>query len=768
MVYFYIEKVGFGKEQEYYIRMRKKNEFKPKLNMVALMLVLMAVMLSMVMVSALWLKKAGSTLENMEKIWSNLHLCEVESRRLREASDYLTNEIRSFVLSSDTEALEAYWNEVDTVKRRDKAVSTLKRMKLTEEEQELVEGAKQESDNLMNEELHAMRLIAENLPAALELPEEVREAQLSHKELELSEEQRIKAALDIVFGKAYTESKNVINEKLNNFSALLVERKQREVQNVHGETRWVLKAEHFLNLSFCLLFIIYIFLYYRKVIVPLGRYNEGIEQISRGKAGALPITGPSEMRRFGENFNKVFGEWREQKRKLEELSRIDFLTKLPNRAALEDRMNTICNNLPSSFALLKIDVDALRRFNDEYGHLTGDNILILVSKAIIKAVGQKGMTIRLSGEEFLAVFENVSRAEVEVFCDAILNAVHQVDCRKAGIPNNSAYVTASIGVTLWERRTGAEFSLNTLLYQAELAMMFSKKNGKNRSTMYQKEDSSFRRLDEEMRESRALMEEMYRALEQHEFIPYYQPQYDFKTGDMIGAEALVRWQHPRKGLLAPGIFIPEFEKNGLVKDLDLEMLRLVCMSLRSWIDQGLNPPSICCNFSRRHFDGDGEVAGQIAGLAEEYGVPASLLTVEITESALDEAAGNLKEELTRIRKLGIQVALDDFGVGYSSLGVLTEFPINFLKIDKSFLDRDLQDRKNLELLKGVLNIARALNLKTICEGVETQEQAELLTDLGCMYAQGYYYSRPVKAADFEVMIAGRIKDGMKKMPGQEL
>ncbi|MDO4272737.1 MAG: EAL domain-containing protein [Eubacteriales bacterium] len=734
--------------------MRKENKNKPKLNLLALMLVLMAVMLGMVIVSATGLKRAGNTLQNMEKIWSDLHLCEVESRSLREASDYLTNEVRRFVLSSDTKDLDAYWNEINVLKRREQAVSSLREMNLTEEEQQLVQDAKQESDNLMQSELHAMRLVAENLSPSENLPEEIGEASLSGAELALTDRERIKAALDIVFGEAYTESKEVINGKLNEFSSLLVERKQGEVQAVHEETRKILRAEHFLNVSFCVLFIVYIILYYRKVIVPLRKYNEGIERIAAGGADALPVTGPAEMRRFGENFNKVFREWQEQNRKLEELSRIDFLTKLPNRAALEERMDAICMKEPSSFALLKIDVDALRRFNDEYGHLTGDKILILVSRAVTEAVGHRGMTVRLSGEEFLAVLENITDSEVQGVCDAILDSVHHVDCSEAGIPNNSAYVTASIGGTLWRRGTGTELSLNTLLYQAELALMFSKKNGKNRSTMYQRTDSSFTRLDEEMKESRALMEDMYRALEQHEFIPYYQPQYDFKTGEMIGAEALVRWQHPGKGMIPPGVFIPEFEKNGLVKELDMEMLRQVCESLRSWREQGLNPPSICCNFSRRHFDGDEEVAGRISGMAKEYGVPVSLLTVEITESALDEDAGNLKEELTRISELGTQIALDDFGVGYSSLGILTEFPINFLKIDKSFLDRDLQDRKNLELLKGVLNIAKALNLKTICEGVETKEQAELLKSLGCMYAQGYYYSRPVPAADFQAMMAG--------------
>lgn len=729
---------------------------KPWFSIRRQMVVFMAILLLMAVISAVELRKAGGILDDMEQIWDNLHICEMESSNLRNASDVLTNSVRNFILSSDLEDMEEYWNEVEITRTREKALETLEGMNLTPAEEALVQGAKQESDNLMQTEIHAMRLITQNLDLPQEkVPPRVWEEELSHDELALTDARRTKAALNAVFGEAYTTSKNIINGKLSEFQTILVNRKKAEVEAVHDNTRTILKKEHYLNLSFCLLFAAYLLLYYVKVSRPFRRYNEGIQRIAKGELQALPLCGPNEMQMFGKNFNRIYSEWQEQNRRLEELSKIDFLTKLPNMSALEEQMNFIYRNQPDSFALLKIDVDSLRRFNEEYGHLTGDNILILVSRALQSVIHGQGMAVRLGGEEFLAVFENMTMDQIERFSSMILEAVRGIDCRHAGIIKERVNLTASIGCTFWEKRKSAPLSLEVLVDQADLALMFSKKNGKNRSTMYQEDDSSFRRLAEERHLGWDVMEDMYDALERHEFIPYYQPQYDFNTGQMTGAEALVRWQHPSKGILSPGEFIPAFENNGLVKELDLEMFRHVCAALRKWKDMGIETPKISCNFSRLHFDGSGDLPRKIKEIAGTYRIPACELTVEITESALSDNSGYLKEELKEIREQGFEIALDDFGVGYSSLGVLTEFPIHYLKIDKSFLDRDLQDHKNFELLKGVLNIAKALRLKTICEGVETRQQAEMLKEMGCMYAQGYYYSRPVPSDRFRELMKER-------------
>lgn len=733
--------------------MNNESDKKPWFSIRRQMLVFMVILLFMAVISAVELKKAREVLDDVDKIWDDYQICETESTNLRNASDLLTNAVRDFVLSSRLTDMEKYWEEIDVHRMREKAVSRLTEMDLTEKEAALVQEAKNESDNLMKVEIHAMRLIAQNLGLSVnELPIEVSKETLSTEELALSNAQRIKKALDTVFGDDYTDSKDIINNKLREFQALLVNRKKAEVNAVQTNTRVTLHKEHYLNLTFSFLFAAYLLLYYWKVALPFRRYNDGIQRIARGEIRKLPLCGPYEMQRFGENFNRIYEEWQEQNRRLGELSKMDFLTKLPNSLALEEQMGFIYENQPDTFALLKIDVDSLRRFNEEYGHLTGDNILILVAKALQSVINEQGMAVRLGGEEFLAVFENKTAAQVEELSARILDAVRGVDCRHAGVITDHVSLTASIGGTFWKKGRAARLSLDELVAQADLALTVSKQNGKNRSTMYQEGDSSFRRVAKERHSGWDVLEDMYDALEDHEFIPYYQPQYDFRTGRMTGAEALVRWAHPVRGILSPAVFIPAFEKNGLVKELDLEMFRQVCASLRKWKDMGIKTPAVSCNFSRLHFDGSGELPRKIKAIAREFDIPPSELTVEITESALSENSANLKEELEEIRRLGFEIALDDFGVGYSSLGVLTEFPINYLKIDKSFLDRDLKDRKNFELLKGVFHIAEALSLKTICEGVESEQQADLLREMGGMYAQGYYYSRPVDSDKFRDML----------------
>ncbi len=261
--------------------------------------------------------------------------------------------------------------------------------------------------------------------------------------------------------------------------------------------------------------------------------------------------------------------------------------------------------------------------------------------------------------------------------------------------------------------------------------------------------------DEQMR-NKALFEQglegrLASAMEQGEFEAYYQPKVDMDTGRIVGCEALVRWNHPEQGLLMPGSFIPFFEKKGLIVRVDLHMFEQVCRTVRRWLDEGRPAVTVSCNFSQMHFGHDG-FAGQVSEIADRFQVPHHLLEVEITESAIADAPESVSSALTELKMRGFQIAIDDFGSGYSSLGQLQRLRADVLKLDRSFVCAGLQGPREQIVIENLVNMASELGMEVVCEGVETQVQVKVLQDIGCHIAQGYYYYRPMQTAAFEQLL----------------
>ena len=312
--------------------------------------------------------------------------------------------------------------------------------------------------------------------------------------------------------------------------------------------------------------------------------------------------------------------------------------------------------------------------------------------------------------------------------------------QRAGFP---APVLTASGVYLVDKAEKQDVQL--MLDLANYARRSAKNTSKSAIVLY----------DRQMRQNTLLRKELTdrlpAALRAHEFVPYFQPKVNMITGQIVGSEALVRWNHPDRGLLAPGAFVPVFEENGSIVEIDWYIYEAVCYTLRSWMDRGLPVYPVSCNFSSIHFD-HSDFTDRITALADLYAIPHRLLELEITESIIVTHPKRVASQIASLREKGFMTAIDDFGSGYSSLGQLEQMAARVLKLDRSFVQRGMLDAREQTVIANIVNLAHDLGMRILCEGVETRQQANILIRLDCIYAQGFYYSKPVPLEEFEEML----------------
>lgn len=311
------------------------------------------------------------------------------------------------------------------------------------------------------------------------------------------------------------------------------------------------------------------------------------------------------------------------------------------------------------------------------------------------------------------------------------------------LENREFFVTASIGIAL-SPQDGSE--LSQLMKNADTAMYHAKERGKNNFQFYQAEmnASALERLE--------LESDLRHAMEQNEFILYYQPQFSGDGKRLTGAEALLRWRHPTRGLVPPGDFIPVIEELGLVVDVGDWVLREASRQLKAWHKAKVRVPKVSVNISARQFS-DGQLGTRIANILEESGLPPACLELELTESILMREVNEALQILASLKNLGLSIAVDDFGTGYSSLNYLKQFPIDVLKIDRTFVDGLPEGEQDAQIARAIIAMAHSLNLAVIAEGVETHEQLEFLREHGCDEVQGYLFGRPMPAHQFEAQFS---------------
>ncbi len=428
--------------------------------------------------------------------------------------------------------------------------------------------------------------------------------------------------------------------------------------------------------------------------------------------------------------------------RLRYLAQHDVLTELPNRALFVDRLTQTLARArwhERPVAVLFLDLDRFKIINDTLGHDVGDQALRILGQRLAGCIRDGDTVARLGGDEFSFILEDIgSLDDIPAVAAKILEALS----KPCVIGGREFFVSASIGISVFPDDGG---DAQTLLKHADIAMYRAKQQGRNNYQFYTYDmnATAFERL--------AMETSLRHALEREEFVLYYQPQPDLRTGKLIAAEALIRWQHPDLGLVSPARFVPLLEETGLIVPVGEWVLRTACRQARQWHDRGFGFLRVAVNISA-HQLADARLAETVCSALTDSGLAPALLELEITESALMEHAQCTIDTLDRLRGMGITFAIDDFGTGYSSLSYLRRFPIDTIKIDQSFVRDITTDADDATIVATILAMARSLNRYAVAEGVETQAQLGFLRDHGCDGIQGYLFSPPLPAGEFDELL----------------
>ncbi|MGB0385384.1 MAG: bifunctional diguanylate cyclase/phosphodiesterase [Ardenticatenaceae bacterium] len=433
----------------------------------------------------------------------------------------------------------------------------------------------------------------------------------------------------------------------------------------------------------------------------------------------------------------------------------DPLTALPNRAlfmqeleeAIGDTRDSQHQSINGSrsearFAVLYLDFDRFKLINDSYGHLVGDQLLIKIARRLEECLKQGDIVARLGGDEFTILLKEINDINDPI---TLAERIQQMLMLPFKLNGQEIFISTSIGIVLTEAEQYEQPEY--ILRDADIAMYQAKAQGKARHELF----------DQNMHlAAMALLQlenDLRRAIERKEFLLHYQPLVSMENGQPIGFEALVRWQHPTRGMVSPGEFIPAAEETGLIVPLGEWVLRTACQQMSQWLAQFSDNPQLTMsvNLSSKQLT-KLDLAPKVATVLQETGLKARNLKLEITESVMMEQTESANATLAELRALGIELQLDDFGTGYSSLGYLQKLPVGTIKIDRSFIRHIEASREHVEIVRTIVMLARNLSMKVVAEGIETQEQQKLLTTLGCDYGQGYLFAAPLSSIAAERLL----------------
>ena len=484
------------------------------------------------------------------------------------------------------------------------------------------------------------------------------------------------------------------------------------------------------------------------VTVPVLNLVQTMKRVSREKNYSLrsKTAGKDEIGSLIDSFNEMLSEiesreetLRERQEHLQRLAHFDNLTHLPNRILYCDRLHQSilqAERAKKRIAVMFVDLDHFKDINDSAGHRIGDLLLVEVAGRLQKIIRASDTVARMGGDEFTLLLPNVrDRENTVIVADKILKALSE----PYRVDGNEFYITASVGITLYpdDGKT-----VDELLKNADTAMYKAKSDGKNMFQFYSQD------MLATVTTRMILLSSLHQALKRDEFVIHYQPKMDTVRNRMIGLEALIRWNHPELGMIVPDRFIPLAEETGLIIPIGEWVIRECCLQISAWRAKGYQPLPVSINVSpvqlkRQNFS---EVVRQII---EETGVDSTLLELEVTETAIMQDTGFTTLTLQRFKEMGITICIDDFGTGYSSLSQLKRFPIDTLKIDKSFIVNIEKNTDDQSIVLAIISMAHSLGLKVVAEGVETSSQLSLLCEQGCQTMQGFYFSKPLPPANIE-------------------
>jgi len=436
-------------------------------------------------------------------------------------------------------------------------------------------------------------------------------------------------------------------------------------------------------------------------------------------------------------------ERRQSAQRIEHLAHHDSLTGLPNRTLFLDRLRTalaMARRNGSEAALLLLDLNKFKDVNDTLGHAIGDKLLRATAKRIQHCVRETDTVARLGGDEFAILLGHVSSADG---AGTVAESILRILTEPFGLDDHEVVTSACMGITLFP---GDGEDAETLLKNADLALFRSKSEDMAHYHFYVSE------MDEEVRRRKTTERDLRHALGSDQLSLFYQPQVDMVTGRILGAEALIRWHHPQQGSIPPSMFIPIAERSELIVPLGRWVLQRAAMQIQQWKKAGLPPFKIAVNLSPVQFRHQ-DLLATVTNVIEQTGVDPHQLQLEITETIAMTNFDYSVDILQNLRALGLTIAIDDFGTGYSSLNYLKRFPVDKLKIDRSFVTDIGLHPDNAAIVRAIINLGRGIGARVNVEGVETEEQLRFMRENGCDEVQGFYYSRPLPADDFAKLIS---------------
>lgn len=443
-----------------------------------------------------------------------------------------------------------------------------------------------------------------------------------------------------------------------------------------------------------------------------------------------------------EELKTMAGEVRNAKDQMEHMAHHDFLTDLPNRIRFKERLIqaiSLAKRHGKKLAVLFMDLDRFKTINDSLGHAVGDALLQAVAQRMQSCIRGADTVSRHGGDEFVALLSEVAD---EKSVSALANKMCKTITVPYALAGQDLHIGVSIGISIYpDDATDAE----TLIRNADVAMYHAKNNGGNSHRFFARE------MNARVVERQKTEGELHHALEQDEFVLHYQAQVDLQTGNIIGAEALIRWRHPVRGLLLPAMFVPIAEQCGAIVPIGRWVLREACRQTRAWLDAGLALSTVAVNVSALEFERTDFLRNVHAALSDSRLAPHHL-ELELTETLLMKNAASTMAMLQELKSMGVTIAIDDFGTGYSSLSYLRQFPVDTLKIDRSFVAGIVRNDDDDILVDAVIGLGKSLRRRVIAEGIETREQLAFLSGHRCAEGQGNYLTPPMIADDFAALL----------------
>lgn len=487
-----------------------------------------------------------------------------------------------------------------------------------------------------------------------------------------------------------------------------------------------------------------------ELLIEVKRKNEELQVLfdelkqraEKEKILAAAVAVADVERKKSRELSKAYKELEKVREHEHHLANYDTVTGLPNRAFFQDRLQQAIASADRNkqrLAVLFIDLDHFKKVNDTLGHAMGDQLLRMVSERSLACVRKSDTVARLGGDEFTLILLNIGRVEV---ADTIARNLIRELSQPYLVAGREFFLGASIGIAIYPD-DGNE--MEVLVRNADTAMYRVKQFGRNHHQFYSSD------MSDQTAERLELENDLRKAIKLGELLLYYQPQLDCISGRIVSMEALLRWQHPQRGLVFPDSFIPLAEETGLIVEIGEWVLRAACIQNKKWQDMGYAHMPIAVNLSMRQFEQDCLVEATVE-ILKETGLSAQWLELELTEGVFLHNVKRASLVLKKLRSLGVVVSIDDFGTGYSSLSQLRRLPIDRIKVDRSFIQGVPKDSDDAAIVAAIIVLARKLNLNVIAEGVETEAQLDFLREQGCDQWQGYLCSKPVPVNEFEKLL----------------